>query len=170
MFKSDGKLFGDKIELTCWNHLNFTGVPESWPECKEINDTCEILAPPDTSNFKPQPEDMENLKPNEILTYECADATHVLDTDENNNKINVTCKLQSSDTSPYYQVTMAIEDWPICQSAQDLAEAPSGEPESEDTGTGRKKRQIVPKTYQYINVVVDLQLMQYNEDIDEAIR
>ena len=165
MFKSDGKLYGDKIELTCWNLLNFTGVPESWPECKEINDTCEILAPPDTSNFKPQPEDMENLKPNEILTYECADATHVLDTDENNNKINVTCKLQSSDTSPYYQVTMAIEDWPICQSA---SVSESGEPESEDTG--RKKRQIVPKTYQYINVVVDLQLMQYDEEIDEAIR
>ena len=155
--------------MTCWNLLNFTGVPKTWPECKQINETCEILAPPEESNFKAQPESTENLKPNEILTYECGDATHVLDTDETKNKINVTCKLQSSDTAPFYKVTMAIEDWPTCQSVQS-SDTEAGEPETVAEKTSRKKRQVVPKTYQYINVVVDLQLMQYNEDIDEAIR
>ena len=169
MFNAEGRLFGDKLQLTCWDFDNITGLPDTWPECKQINDTCEILVPPDGSNIGAQPEATEKPKLNEFLTYKCAEDSDVLDTDGQNNEFKVFCKIQSSDTEPYYQVMMAIEDWPTCQQ-------PQSEDGSEDEATNeapsqdRRKRQIEPKMYQYINVVVDLQLMEYNDVIDEAIR
>ena len=169
MFNAEGRLFGDKLQLTCWDFDNITGLPDTLPECKQINDTCEIVVPPDGSNIGAQPEATEKPKLNEFLTYKCAEDSDVLDTDGQNNEFKVFCKIQSSDTEPYYQVMMAIEDWPTCQQ-------PQSEDGSEDEATNeapsqdRRKRQIEPKMYQYINVVVDLQLMEYNDVIDEAIR
>ena len=172
MFNADGRLFGDKIQLICWDSNNITGIPDTWPECKQINDTCEILTPPEESKIGAQPEDTEEPKLNQFMTYKCTEDSDVLDTDGQSIEVNIYCKIQSTDTEPYYQVTLDIENWPTCQApeggSEDGSEAQPEAPSNSDQN--RKKRQIEPKIYQYINVVVDLQLMEYSPVIDEAIR
>ena len=138
---------GNKVIVTCSSEqgsYNFTGIPQQWPtDCRDVSDTCTIPTPLDDSNMNAQPQDTAAPKVGETLTYTCKDSL-TLDNDEE--PFNITCKAFPTEADPWYEVKFDEnnpETWPKCSSS-------------------RKKRQIVPRLYQYINVVIDVQFKSPN--------
>ena len=147
LFASDGKLVeGNQITLTCTLD-GYTNVPETWPtKCQKIEEKCDIPVPPIYTGIAPQIDGITAPGPGEPLVYIC---------NENNEKIQntttnlfqVICGVYPTDVDPFFELKYDFDVWPQCKEPQNRK---------------RKKRQIIPKQYQYINVVVDVQFKSSN--------
>ena len=147
LFASDGKLVeGNQITLTCTLD-GYTNVPETWPtKCQKIEEKCDIPVPPIYTGIAPQIDGITAPGPGEPLVYIC---------NENNEKIQntttnlfqVICGVYPTDVDPFFVLKYDFDVWPQCKEPQNRK---------------RKKRQIIPKQYQYINVVVDVQFKSSN--------
>ncbi len=133
--------------LTCGNDLTFEGIPEAWHEnCTLYPGKCTLPIPPAESNLNSEPNegsDQSQFALGDTLTFDCKDG-HASESAP----FTITC-------GAYPTESLGLElkfssDWGTCNPSR-----------------RRKKRQlirdgVVPKLYQYINVIVDI---QFNEEV-----
>jgi hypothetical protein len=139
----------NKVVLTCASDgLSYTGVPSPWPvECRTLTDVCPVPIPEALSKMDGQVGGTADPGVGGTLTFACTDNTEVLDDGSGANTYTVTCSAYETLAAPWYEVKFNAlpADYPKCQAA-----------------ATRKKRQIVPVQYQYINVLVDVQFLSPN--------
>ena len=142
--------------MTCGADLNFTNVPETWPQnCTEIVEKCPNPTPAEDANYDPDPEEGAGTETSvgESLNYNCK-TDHELEDGATSYK--VTCAAVPKDGGYEVKFDKAPEEWEKCAAKSEKR---------------RKKREmkidgVVPLHYQYINVVIDVQFSDEQEYAD----
>ena len=86
------------------------------------------------------PDDTEAPGLGGTLDYKCTEQSEVV-SNTSSNTYTLKCEIHSKDEDPFYELKFDVDIWPKCE---------------EDDGSSRRKRQVIPLQYQYINVVVDV--------------
>ena len=153
MINENGEILHNGISLTCSNELNFTGIPETWPNnCTELSEKC-IVPTMDDSNMIPDPIVGSELSLGGILTLNCNESEAL---EDGSTSFTTVCKSFETDTDPNYEVKFSADqsEWPkTCTSTNQ---------------NSRKKRQIIPILYSYINVIIDVQFNNENVTFEDV--
>ena len=96
----EGEILPKGITLTCSSGLNFTGIPETWPNnCTELAEKCTVPSLSDGSNLSPNPAVASELAVGEILTLSCNDS-YVLE--DGSSFYTTTCAAFTADTGNFF--------------------------------------------------------------------
>ena len=90
----------------------------------------------------------------QTLDYTCVDTDETL-SNSTSDTFTITCEILPLENDPFYEMNFNFDIWPKC----DIPES-----------NRRKKRQIIPLQYQYINVIVDVQFKEYNLTTEDEVR
>lgn len=150
LFDNDGNFVAKGVlSLSCSIHLNWTNVPSEWPSnCTSVAEKCTSLPgveQVESANMIALASDAPTeYSLGESVTFQC-NTDFVLADDSNSHTI--TCQAESDGNGGFQMAFSNTDPWPECTSS---------------ATSKRKKREmkidgVLPRQYQYINVVIDLQ-------------